>query len=370
MKPRQIHQMLPYVAPGDAIGNLALEIRQALHEWGYSSAIFAEHWDPRLANVCHSYRTYRRFSHPDNLLILHYSTGGQVNRFVLQIPDRVILYYHNITPAHYFDQANGALAQELRQARRDLANVAGRFPAICDSLYDQRELEEMGFQTLGVTPPLFSCSRPEAESDRHDAELARLRSQKENSVDWLHVGRLAPNKCIQDVIRAFYYYHTWIRPRSRLFLVGSGTDTVPYVDELRGLISRLELGESVIFTGHVNRVEPFFSSADVYVTMSEHEGFCIPLVEAMRFDVPILAYASTGIPDTVGDAGVLVRAKAFPIIAEIAEQMIADLSFRQRLIKGQRNRLVAFAPDAVRAQFQACLDRADRLQNPTGNTCP
>lgn len=353
--PRQIHQILPFLTFGDAIGNLVFELRQLLREWGYTSEIFAENWDRRLAKECHSYRDYSRYSHSGNILILHFSTGGQVNQFVKSLPDRVIIYYHNVTPAHYFYWANGALAQELKEARRDLESLVRLVPAICDSPYNQQELETMGFRTLGVVPPIFSFAH------LRGAARTRPEIEKQDSVDWLHVGRLAPNKCVQDVIKAFYYFHTWIIPHSRLFLVGSGAEMQPYVDDLHILVSRLGLGDSVVFTGRVDRLAPFYQIADVYVTMSEHEGFCIPLVEAMYCDVPVLAYASAGIPSTLGDAGVLVHSKAYSIIAEMAEQLIVDEPLRRRLIQVQRSRFAVFAPDVVRAQFRECLDRAVRL---------
>ena len=114
---RQIHQLLPFIAYGDAIGNQVLELRRLLRELGYASEIFAENWDPRLSDVCRSYHEYRKQSHPDNLVILHYSIGGEVNRLVLSLPDRAVIYYHNITPAHFFYAVNGHMARQCNEAR-------------------------------------------------------------------------------------------------------------------------------------------------------------------------------------------------------------------------------------------------------------
>lgn len=352
----QVHQILPFFTFGDAIGNLVLEVRRVLKEWGYVSEIYAENWDRRLAGECHSFEEYLHRSRSDNLLILHYSTGGQVNRFVLDLPDRVILYYHNITPARYFYWVNGALAQELQEARSDLTALAGRAPAISDSSFDQQELVQMGFRALGVVPPIFSFAH--LLDKPGGSMLPGGRPEKQGTMDWLSVGRLAPNKCLQDVVKAFYYFHTWIQPRSRLFLVGSTDGMEPYVDQLKQLVARLGLEGAVIFAGRVDALAPYYRIADIYVSMSEHEGFCIPLVEAMHFGVPILAYASTSVPATLGGAGVLFKSKDHRLIAEAAQEIVGNAGLRERLCEGERVRLQAFQPAAVRAQFRTCLDRA------------
>ena len=354
--PRQVHQILPFFGVGDAIGNHALGLQCVLREWGYQSEIFAEVWEPRLAGKCRPYHAYRQSSHPDNLLILHYSVGAQANQFVLSLPDRVVIYYHNITPPHFFYAVNGDLARRLHEARRDLRLWRGRASAIADSPYNQAELEQMGFRVLGVAPPILSFEHLSTTR----VTQAGLTSAK-SEITWLHVGRLAPNKCIHDIIKAFYYYHTWITPRSHLLLVGTAEGMDVYVDALHRLVIRLDLEAAVVFTGRVEDVGPYYQMADVYVSMSEHEGFCIPLVEAMRYGVPVLAYASTGIPSTMGDAGVLIEQKEYPVIAEIAHEVITNDSLRTRLVKCQRERLAAFAPDVVRDEFRKCLDLASNL---------
>jgi L-malate glycosyltransferase len=354
----QVHQILPFLTHGDAIGNLALELRRLLRSWGYLSEIFAENWDPQLAKECRPFGEYNRQSDPDNILILHYSTGGQVNRFVRNLKDRVIIYYHNITPSHYFYWANGTLAQELKEARRDLECLAGTVPAICDSPYNQQELEELGFRVLGIVPPILSFAHLETHSDDASPFPSHSSSTTPHPVNWLHVGRLAPNKCIQDIIKAFYYYHTWITPHSHLWLVGSGEEMQPYVNDLQDLVTKLDLGAAVTFAGHVDQLAPFYRMADVYISMSEHEGFCIPLVEAMYLDVPVVAYASTGIPFTLDRAGVLVRQKSYWVIAEMIHEIIMNDPLRKRLIQIQRARLSAFEPDTVRAHFRTCLELA------------
>lgn len=355
---RQIHQILPTLSYGDAIGNQVLELRRLLREWGYASEIFAEHWHARLTGECRPYEEYRRFSHPDNLLILHYSIGGAVNRFVLGLPDRRVIYYHNITPAHFFYQVNGEMARWLHEARQDLILFAGKVPAIAASPYNQQELQAFGFSGVGVAPYILTFDQLESGASSPGAYKIRERFGKQGTVDWLYIGRLVPNKCIQDAIKAFYYYHTWIVPTSRLVLVGSGEGAESYVAELYRLVTRLKLDGAVVFAGHyaaADGLAALYQMADVYISMSEHEGFCIPLVEAMRFGVPVLAYASTGVPYTLGDAGVLFQRKDYPVIAEMAHEIIANKPLRDRLVTAQRARVEAFAPEHARERFWTCL---------------
>jgi glycosyltransferase involved in cell wall biosynthesis len=356
--PRQIHQILPTLAYGDAIGNQVLELRRLLREWGYSSEIFAEHWHSRLAGECRPYEEYRRFSHPDNLLILHYSIGGAVNRFVLGLPDRRVIYYHNITPAHFFYRVNGEMARWLEEARQDLTLFAGKIPAIAASPYNQQELEALGFQVVGIVPYILTFKQLESGAIGAGAAKIRQRFGKSETKDWLFVGRLVPNKCIHDIIKTFYYYRNWIASNSRLVLVGSGNGAESYIADLYRLVTHLRLDGSVVFAGHyaaADGLAAFYQMADVYISMSEHEGFCIPLVEAMRFDIPVLAYASTGVPYTMGDAGVLFHHKEYSLIAEMVHEVIENRSLRERLVSVQRARVDAFAPDKVREQFRATL---------------
>lgn len=352
---RQLHQMLPTLAYGDAIGNQALEIKRLAREWGYVSEIFAERWDPRLAKACRHFTEYAQVQHPDNLLILHYSIGGQVNQYALSLPDRLVLYYHNITPARFFYQVNGEMARLLAQARRDLKMFAGRAPCIAASPYNRQELESMGLNVAGVIPPLLSFSAIEPSTNPQRQVTPDRRFEKVDTIDWIHVGRLAPNKCIHDIIKAFYYYHTWITPRSRLLMVGTGVGLGMYVDSLYALVTRLGLDGHVIFAGHAPDLASFYRNADLYVSMSEHEGFGIPLIEAMYHNVPVLAFASTGVPSTLGDAGVLFVRKEFAVIAEMAQEIIDNTELRARLLAGQRARLSAFAPERLQQELRACL---------------
>lgn len=367
--PRQIHQILPTLGYGDAIGNQVLELRRLFRGWGYTSEIFAERWHPRLAGECHYYAEYPQFSRGDNLLILHYSIGGDVNQFVLTLPDHLVLYYHNITPSNFFYRVNGEIARWLDEARRGLAQFAGKVPAIAASPYNQQELEQLGFQVVGIVPYMLMFEQLDAGLTSTGAAQIQKRYGKQDTIDWLFVGRLVPNKCIHDIIKSFYYFHSWITPNSRLLLVGSGEGVESYVAELYHLVTKLNLDGSVVFAGHHSATDglaAFYKMADVYLSMSEHEGFCIPLIEAMYYNIPVLAFASSGVPFTMGEAGVLIQLKEHLIIAEVVNEIITNKALRMQLLGTQKTRLEAFSPDIVHTQLRACIEAVRRLDPNNG----
>jgi L-malate glycosyltransferase len=140
-----------------------------------------------------------------------------------------------------------------------------------------------------------------------------------------------------------------------LFLVGAWRGMERYHGELRDLVRALDLEDYVVFTGHVSLSElvAYYRRADLFVSMSEHEGFCVPILEAMHFRVPILAYSAAAVPDTLGTAGVLVSRKDFPVLAETAHLLVTDRKLRDRVIRRQRQRLLDFRPEAVAERFHA-----------------
>lgn len=350
--------MLPYFAYGDAIGNQAIEIRRLLREWGYRSEIFAENWDRRLKQECRPYREYDRYSHSDNLLFVHYSTGAEVNQYAKGLNDQIVLYYHNITPADYIYWVNGELARQLVEARKQLTSWLGRARAIAASWYNAQELKALGFEVAGVVPYILPFESLDAGLKGKGASQILRHYADSGMTDWLYVGRLVPNKCIQHIIKSFYYYHTWINPASRLFLVGGSEGMEDYFVFLKNLVNALALAEAVIFAGHYGAAEglaAFYQIADLYISMSEHEGFCIPLIEAMYYALPVMAFASTGVPITLNGAGVLLKRKEYPLVAEIAHEITTNHALRSGLLKAQDRRLADLAPSTARAQFHACL---------------
>jgi glycosyltransferase involved in cell wall biosynthesis len=173
----------------------------------------------------------------------------------------------------------------------------------------------------------------------------------------LHVGRLAPNKCVEDVIKAFYFLVKYIDEQARLRIVGIDTDTELYSFSLRELANYLGIGYAVEFVGPLadEEVRAMYEASDVYVCMSEHEGFCLPLIEAMNFGLPVVAYGAGAVPDTVGDGGIVVYEKRHAEIGELLAQVAAPGKLREELQRRGRARVGHFTYDRFAARVKELL---------------
>jgi L-malate glycosyltransferase len=353
---RQVHQFHGVVAYGDAIGNDILNLQKMLRGLGYASEVFASYPQRNFESRTHHWHKHRKYSSVDNVLLCHFSIGypPEVLRWLQALPDRKVLIYHNITPASYFSGISDIFFEETYAGRQQLAKL---LPATVagwgDSDFNRQELMAFGWQQTAVLPIVFEPQLYQLAPDR--VTLDRLNHDRVLNV--LFVSRLVPNKKIEDVILAFYHLKKFIEPRARLSLVGSPDHMEKYAAYLQALVARLALPD-VHFIGHVSREEliAHYRAADVYLCMSEHEGFGVPLIESMYFDVPVIAYAAAAIPETLGDAGVLVTRKDHAAVAELVSLVARDESLRARLIAQQRQRWPQFTPGALLNQLRECLE--------------
>jgi glycosyltransferase involved in cell wall biosynthesis len=331
-RPIAVHQVLATLGYGDAIGHEALGARAALRAAGYQSDIFVETADPRLEAHTRDFRELVQVSRPENILLHHFSIGSKASRVAYALPDRMILVYHNITPPEYFIGVHPQLVQLCYMGRRELTAYAGRCDlALGDSEYNREELASLGFAPTGVLPVVPGFDHLDVrpnwfEAGRFDDAWTNI----------LFVGRMIPNKKIDDLIRIFHAYKTTFNHRSRLLLVGSYGGFEPYLAMLHQLIAALRLPD-VHFAGHVSNEElaAYYEVADVFLCASEHEGFCVPIVEAFYKQVPTLAYAASAVPATMDGAGVLYRSKAPQDTAALVDAVVSDLALQDRIIGGQ-----------------------------------
>lgn len=333
----EIHQILPTISPGDAIGNDVIEIRNILRKWGYKSDIYAQNIHPKMSKIAKKYIAYKKVSSKDNILIFHFSIGSEVSDFVKTLPDKKIMIYHNITPHKYFIGINDYLANLLKNGRNELKSFAGITDlALGDSEYNRLELQELGFENTGVLPILVDFEK------YNNPNHKLLEKYRDDYMNILFVGQISPQKRQGDIIKAYYYYKC-INPKSRLFLVGNYEGSEKYYKQLQELIRKLKL-KDVHITGIVDFKDmvAYYKLADIFLCMSEHEGFCVPLLESMYFKIPIIAYNSTAIPYTLGDSGILIKKKNYEEIAEMINLLVEDIDLRNKIIKKQNERLKDF----------------------------
>ncbi|RQD90331.1 glycosyltransferase [Methanosalsum natronophilum] len=346
----KIHQILPSITPGDAIGNEVLLMRDLLRSWGYESDIFAQHIHPDVR--ARQYKEYKLESSSQNLLIYHFSIGSEISNFITGLPDRKIMIYHNITPPHFFCGINDTLMHLLDQGRKELESLSLEFDlALAVSEYNRIELERAGYRDTAELPLLIDFSKYQS----YNSDI--LKNFSDEWVNILFVGRISPNKKQEDIIKTFYYYKC-INPKARLLLPGGYNGCELYFQSLLDLVEKLGLSD-VHFLGMVpfKDLVSYYMVSNIFLCMSEHEGFNVPLVESMYFGVPIIAYNACAIPHTLGDAGILVKSKSYIEIAELIHLVVEDQAIRERLISRQRERLKAFEYSKIAAEFYAIIKR-------------
>jgi glycosyltransferase involved in cell wall biosynthesis len=263
--------------------------------------------------------------------------------------------YHNITPAEFFEPYRPEYVPALRQGREDLAKLAPLFPISCgDSTYNALELKERGFDSPTVVPiPV------EARKWNFMPDATLMSELQDGRTNILFVGRLAPNKKQDDLVKAFNQYLNF-DPDARLILIGKAEEGDRYAEHLQDLIESLQLHDSVILPGSISdaELEAYYRTAHLFWSMSEHEGFCVPLIEAMWFDVPVLAFKSSAVPETMGHGGILFSDKDdLHQLAALAHVMITDRELRAKIIRAQREQRLTFLPDRVRKPLFEIVSR-------------
>lgn len=337
-----INQWVPAAHRGDAIGDSARAVRDMLRRMGHEADLFALTIDDDMR------QDVRPFGDPaarrGDVTIFHFALPSPMTEAFATLEGARVLQYHNITPARFFAPYDAALFRLAALGRRELGTLAGRVDlALGDSAFNCAELRELGFERTGVMPIAVNVERLTSAPRRPALE----RILADGLINILFVGRIAPNKRIEDHIRLAEMYKRYVDSYYRFIFVGR-TDGVPgYYAGIRALIDDFQmLPDRFWFTGPVpdEDLAAFYRWADVYVSLSEHEGFCVPLVEAMATDVPVVAYAAGAVPETLGGAGLLFEPKDLEFAAELVGSVVYDQDVRARVLDGQRRRLQDFSP--------------------------
>ncbi len=333
---RPVHQLVAALSYGDAIGNEALAIQAHLRRAGFDSDIFAEHVHPRMAHLARPLWHYPQVSGPDTVCLFHFSIGSAAERLIFQAPDRLVSIYHNITPPEFFLGFHPHLAGLCYHGRRELQAFAARAElALGDSEHNRRELEAAGYRRTGVLPIVLDWSLYER---RPSPVVRRLYEDGRRNI--LFVGRVIPNKRIDDLVRAFACYQRWVEPRSRLLLVGDYRGHERYLRRLREMVETLKVDE-VVLTGQVDHDDllAYYSLADAFLCLSEHEGFCVPLVEAMALGLPVLAWDAGAVRETLRGGGLLLRDRQPELVGELLGEVVAEGPLRRAVLETQARAL-------------------------------
>lgn len=346
-----IHQVLVSASRGDAVTGFALEIRALLRPL-VGSEIFARHIDIGLSAEVYALNRYEREVPPGDVLIYHASIGDpDVSAFLQGRRERLVVVYHNISPAESFAPYEPEFAARLEAGRQELVRLRDRAElTLAVSEFNAADLAAIGFTNVKVSPLIIDPSSLRGEPADDDARRhldAHVRGPLA-----LYVGQLLPHKRPELLVEALHAVVTYLIPEAHLVLLGP--KRLPeFAAAVQRQIVELGLGTAWI-TGAVTRAElrAYYERADVFVTASDHEGFCVPLIEAMSFDVPVLARGTSAIPETLGGAGLVLDPKDGPLVmGEAWATIVTDAGVRRRLVDGGRRRLAEFDPDAARRQL-------------------
>lgn len=344
----RIIQFFSSLSYGDAIGNDILALDAIIKEKGFQTKIYAEKIDKRISSELAS-NISEYTADPSDLLILHIGGATKLNEWIKDIKCKKVMIYHNITPPEFFEEYNKKSAEYCKRGLKEVESLNKTFDMVLScSDFNKQNLLDMGYTCeINVLPILipfddYKKTPAQAVIDKYNDDFTNI----------IFLGRLVPNKKQEHVLEAFSEYQKKFNRKSRLFLVGNPTGCENYSEKLKEYAKKLDL-KNVIFTGHTrfDEILAYYKVSDLFLCMSEHEGFCVPLVEAMFFDLPIVAYASSAIPWTLNGSGFLLKEKTPALTAGVMNKILTDSSLKEKILKNQHERLSDFNHDKVAEQF-------------------
>ena len=340
-------QIVPNLSYGDAVSNDILALKNLFSNLGHQATVYALVIDARIpGDGIANFDTMPK-PEKDNILIYHMASSCKVmTDFLLRCDCRKVMVYHNITPPHFFNDYSKDYVNACEAGLHELQILKDTFECcIADSEFNKQDLRKAGYTCpIAVLPILIPFEDYGQEPDQE--VLARY--SNDGWTNLLFVGRIAPNKCQEDVIAAFAAYKEKYNGKCRLFIVGNYNGMETYYERLQQYVERNHV-EDVVFTGHISfrAILAYYHLADIFLCMSEHEGFCVPLIEAMNFKIPVIAYSSTAIPYTLKDAGIILEKKNPTFVAAVVDEVVRNTELRRKLIEKQNERLSYFRYDNV-----------------------
>ncbi|HET9732495.1 MAG TPA: glycosyltransferase family 4 protein [Acidimicrobiales bacterium] len=344
-----VHQFIPSFSPRDAIGPHARRVQGVLRRMGLESEIYVDEAWPELAHSCRKYDTYR--GRAGEVLLYQASTGSRLAPWLTARDQPLFVNYHNVTPPDSLERWEPWLADEVADGRRQIEKLAPATSfAISDSSYNHHEVETWGYRAGTVAPLLVDFEALDAAPDpTTSAWLQRLREKGPNLV---FIGRIVPNKAQHHLVKALAAYHRLYGPGATLHLVG-GVSSPRYLNAVRRLVAELGLVESVDVAGMVSDAEKaaYLSQADAFVCLSDHEGFCAPLLEAMHHDVPVIGFNAAAVPETLAGGGLILGSRDPLTVAAAVRRVVTDGNARAVMVEAGRRRVADFALPVTEARF-------------------
>lgn len=352
---KRVAILTPSITGSDAVGNDVVGMYRVLQKHGFDTRVFAESWTLKFPKISPAEAAPSFLKKREDVLIYHYSRGWDFGLSLLENPNhQTVVRYHNVTPPEFFTGYNADLAAMCLAGRQQLNPVAN---AACDrylsaSAYNMRELVNEGAPESKsfVVPPFHHIDRLLSIQ----AEKKVLQAYGDSKTNICMVGRVAPNKGHPALIEAFAAYHHDYNNESRLIIIGKEeTRLRNYSPLLREMANRLKIRDAVVFAGEVSEeaLKAYYQSAHAFMITSEHEGFCVPLIEAMAMGVPIVAYASSAIAETVAEAGVVWEERNPYLLAETLDRLIRKSVSAELSVMGRRRYEQNFTNEKIENSF-------------------
>lgn len=345
----KVIQMLPTLSYGDGVGNDAVAIDAVLKRCGYTTKIYAENIDHRISPHIVSPINDLGYSDENDIILYHLSTGSNLNRAFTKMAARKVVIYHNITPPIFF-HGYSPKSESLCACGLKEAEIISPYIDYCLAVseFNKQDLIRMGYKCpIDILPILIPF-------DDYKKKPSKKIVSKFNDdyTNIIFVGRLSPNKKQEDIIDTFFYYQKYINSKSRLIFVGSYSGLESYYKRLNEYAKQLNIS-NIYFTGHIpfDEILAYYTIADLFLCMSEHEGFCIPLVEAMYFKIPIIAFKSTGVTDTLGDGGILLEKKDPFVAACMINKVVTSSDLKNQIARNQEKQLANFSTEHIESKF-------------------
>lgn len=335
-----IHQFVPMLHLGDAVGQHTQELQALLRQRGLASEIYVELEDPETSHLTRLHGRYPQDAEPGDLLVYQLATASDMADWLAARREPLVVNYHNLTPAELLAPWDNGLARHQVRAGQERDRLAARAVlGVAVSEVNRVDLVAAGYRATAVVPPIVRLLGGEHQVGR---DPAADRPRRQQGAKWLSVGRLAPNKALEDALLGLLAYRMRHDPEAEL--VVAGRPAFPgYARALRRFAAELGLGRAVRFAGRVSDQElvGLYGSSDVLVVVSAHEGFCLPAVEAMAHRLPVVALARGALPEVLGGAGVLLDDPAPLKLADAVWDLQSDRAARSRVVAAGCARVAA-----------------------------